>query len=167
MCYEKQENWGGLWRYNWRVGLDEHGEYVHNSQYKQLWSNGPKEASLEFPEYTYEDHFGRPVGSFPPRDVIFDYLSARWNKSNLRPFVCFNRVVKSVTFDPKTDKFSVSVKDMAMNVVLPAQEFDYVVNCTGHFSVPNVPKFEGMETFTGRIMHSHDFRSAVEFKGKE
>ncbi len=58
-------------------GLDEHGEYVHNSQYSQLWSNGPKEASLEFPEYTFEDHFGRPIGSFPPRDVIWDYLSGK------------------------------------------------------------------------------------------
>ena len=42
--------------------------------------------------------------------------------------------------------------------------FDYVICCTGHFSTPNVPEFPGMETFQGRIMHAHDFRSAETFK---
>ena len=37
---------------------------------------------------------------------------------------------------------------------------------TGHFSVPNVPHFAGIETFPGRVLHGHDFRSADEFKGK-
>ena len=30
-CYEKQDNWGGLWNYTWRTGLDEFGEPVHGS----------------------------------------------------------------------------------------------------------------------------------------
>ncbi|MYI15751.1 MAG: NAD(P)/FAD-dependent oxidoreductase, partial [Acidimicrobiaceae bacterium] len=25
VCYEKQSDWGGLWNYDWRTGLDEHG----------------------------------------------------------------------------------------------------------------------------------------------
>ena len=47
VCYEKQSDWGGLWNYTWRTGLDEHGEPVHGSMYRYLWSNGPKEC-LEF-----------------------------------------------------------------------------------------------------------------------
>ncbi|MBT5851548.1 MAG: NAD(P)/FAD-dependent oxidoreductase, partial [Acidimicrobiaceae bacterium] len=43
VCYEKQSDWGGLWNYSWRTGLDDHGEPVHNSMYRYLWSNGPKE----------------------------------------------------------------------------------------------------------------------------
>ena len=54
-------------------GLDEHGETVHGSMYRYLWSNGPKEA-LEFPDYTFEEHFGKAIPSFPPREVLFDYL---------------------------------------------------------------------------------------------
>ena len=23
VCYEKQEDWGGIWNYTWRTGLDE------------------------------------------------------------------------------------------------------------------------------------------------
>ena len=43
VCFEKQSDWGGLWNYTWRTGLDEHGEPVHGSMYRYLWSNGPKE----------------------------------------------------------------------------------------------------------------------------
>ena len=34
---------GGLWNYSWRTGIDENAEPVHNSMYRYLWSNGPKE----------------------------------------------------------------------------------------------------------------------------
>lgn len=33
VCYEKQSDWGGMWNYTWRTGLDEHGEPVHGSMY--------------------------------------------------------------------------------------------------------------------------------------
>merc|ERR1712241_1370138 len=62
VCYEKQSNWGGLWNYTWRTGSDEHGEPVHGSMYRYLWSNGPKEC-LEFPQYTFEDHYGKATPS--------------------------------------------------------------------------------------------------------
>ena len=29
VCFEKQDDWGGLWKYTWRTGLDEYGEPVH------------------------------------------------------------------------------------------------------------------------------------------
>ncbi len=69
VCFEKQADWGGLWNYTWRTGLDEHGDPVHGSMYRYLWSNGPKEC-LEFADYTFEEHFGRPIGSYPPRAVL-------------------------------------------------------------------------------------------------
>ncbi|TIT72057.1 MAG: NAD(P)/FAD-dependent oxidoreductase, partial [Mesorhizobium sp.] len=34
VCFEKQKNWGGLWNYTWRTGLDEFGEPVHGSMYR-------------------------------------------------------------------------------------------------------------------------------------
>ena len=55
------------------VGTDANGEPVHGSMYRYLWSNGPKEA-LEFPDYTFEKHYKRAIPSFPPREVLFDYL---------------------------------------------------------------------------------------------
>src|SRR5690606_8171168 len=64
VCFEKQNDWGGLWNYTWRTGIDEHGEPVHGSMYRYLWSNGPKEA-LEFADYTFDEHFKKPIASYP------------------------------------------------------------------------------------------------------
>ena len=51
----------------------------HNSMYRHLWSNGPKEC-LEFADYTFEEHFGFPIPSFPPREVLQDYITGRVDK---------------------------------------------------------------------------------------
>ncbi len=130
--------------------------------YRYLWSNGPKEC-LEFADYSFDEHFGKPIPSFPPREVLYDYITGRVKKGNLKNKVRFSTTVSKVVFDgnnfeitshdKKNDKFS---KDI----------FNYVVVSTGHFSVPFIPEYPGMKSFPGRIMHSHDFRDAEEFRGK-
>ena len=164
VCFEKQSNWGGLWNYTWRTGLDEYGEPVHGSMYRYLWSNGPKEC-LEFADYSFEEHFGRPIPSYPPRAVLHDYIMGRVEKSGVRPYVHFSTVVRWVSYDPGSETFIVTVKDLAKDETR-SEIFDRVVVATGHFSTPNVPYFEGVEAFPGRVMHAHDFRSADEFAGK-
>ena len=164
VCYEKQSDWGGLWNYTWRTGLDENGEPVHCSMYRYLWSNGPKEA-LEFADYTFEKHFGRPIASFPPRAVLFDYIEGRVKKAGVRKWIRFNTPVRWVSYDKKTGKFTVTVNDRKTDTT-SSEKFDHVVVASGHFSTPNVPEFPGMQSFNGRVLHAHDFRDALEFKGK-
>ena len=62
--------------------------------------------------------------------------------------------------------FSVTAHDLEKDVEY-TEEFDHVVVASGHFSTPNVPYFEGFETFNGRVLHAHDFRDAMEFKDKD
>ncbi len=164
VCFEKQDNWGGLWNYTWRTGLDEYGEPVHGSMYRYLWSNGPKEG-LEFADYSFEEHFGKQIASYPPRAVLFDYIQGRVNKADVRKWVRFRTPVRHVSFDDKTGQFTVSVHDLVNNKEY-AEKFDHVVVANGHFSTPNVPSFDGLDRFNGRVLHAHDFRDAVEFKGK-
>ena len=59
------------------LDTDGYGEPVHGSMYRGLWSNGPKEC-LEFPDYTFDDHFGKAIPSYPPREVLHDYLNGRY-----------------------------------------------------------------------------------------
>ncbi len=165
VCYEKQSDWGGLWNYTWRTGVDEFGEPVHGSMYRYLWSNGPKEG-LEFADYTFEEHFGKPIASYPPREVLADYIKGRMEKAGVRQWCKFNHAVRWVEYDPETEKFTVTVKDLKADKVFD-DVFDHVVCATGHFSYPNVPYFEGLESFNGRVLHAHDFRDAVEFKDKD
>jgi trimethylamine monooxygenase len=165
VCFEKQSDWGGLWNYTWRSGSDENGEPVHGSMYRYLWSNGPKEC-LEFADYTFEEHFGKPIASYPPREVLFDYIKGRVEKAGVRDYIRFNTAVRNVTYDNTSHKFTVTVHDHSTDTVY-AEEFDYVVCATGHFSTPKIPTFDGFGKFGGRILHAHDFRDALEFKGKD
>jgi trimethylamine monooxygenase len=165
VCYEKQADWGGLWNYTWRTGLDEYGEPVHCSMYRYLWSNGPKEG-LEFADYSFEEHFGKQIASYPPREVLFDYIEGRVKKAGVRDAIRFRTAVRRVDYDDATGLFSVTAHDL-VNDVETTENFDHVVVATGHFSTPNVPHFDGLDRFNGRVMHAHDFRDAVEFKDKD
>lgn len=165
VCFEKQNDLGGLWNYSWRTGLDEYGEPVHCSMYRYLWSNGPKEC-LEFADYTFEEHFGKAIASYPPREVLFDYIKGRIDRANVRHWIRFRTAVRGVEFDSDKQGFKVSAHDLNKDHRYD-EFFDYVVVANGHFSVPNVPYFKGFESFNGRVLHAHDFRDALEFKDKD
>ena len=165
VCFEKQEDWGGLWNYTWRTGTDEYGEPVHCSMYRYLWSNGPKEC-LEFADYTFEEHFGKSIASYPPRAVMLDYIKGRLIKSNFRDKIKFKTPVRSVVYNKEDDNFTITSHDLK-NDRVSSEIFDYVVCASGHFSTPNVPTFKGLDKFGGRVMHAHDFRDALEFKNKD
>ncbi|MEM8793437.1 MAG: NAD(P)/FAD-dependent oxidoreductase [Pseudomonadota bacterium] len=165
VCFEKQDDWGGLWKYTWRTGVDEYGEPVHGSMYRYLWSNGPKEG-LEFADYTFEEHFGKPIASYPPRAVLFDYIEGRVKKAGVRDKIRFSTSCRNVEYDEGTGKFTVTAEHLPEQHTY-SEEFDHVVVATGHFSTPNVPYYPGFDTFNGRVLHAHDFRDAMEFKGKD
>ncbi len=165
VCFEKQSDLGGMWNYTWRTGLDKHGEPVHGSMYRYLWSNGPKEC-LEFADYSFDEHFGRAIPSYPPREVLKNYVMGRIERKDVRKFIRFETAVRWVSFDEQTQRFSVTVMDHVTDQ-LCTEEFDFVVVATGHFSTPNVPYFPGVERFPGRVLHAHDFRDALEFKDKD
>ncbi|MBD42460.1 MAG: potassium transporter, partial [Pelagibacteraceae bacterium] len=162
VCFEQQDKLGGLWNYSWRTGSNQYGEPVPNSMYRYLWSNGPKEC-LEFADYPFDKHFGRAIPSFPPREVLYDYILGRAKDGDLKKYVRLSTTVNSVIFDE--NKFIIKSTNKKENKI-STEEFDNVVVATGHFSVPYIPEYEGMDSFSGRIMHSHDFRDAEEFRGK-
>ncbi|WP_330646902.1 NAD(P)/FAD-dependent oxidoreductase (plasmid) [Thioclava litoralis] len=164
VCFEKQSNWGGLWNYSWRTGVDEYGEPVHGSMYRYLWSNGPKEG-LEFADYSFEEHFGKQIASYPPRGVLFDYIEGRVLKADVRKWIRFSSVIRWVSFDPQSGLFTLTIHDMVKDHVYQ-EEFDHVIVASGHFWSPNVPEYPGFDKFHGRILHAHDFRDAREFAGQ-
>jgi len=164
VCFERQSDWGGQWNATWRVGTDELGEPVHSSMYPNLWSNGPKEC-LELADYSFEEHFGRPIPSYPPRAVLADYIAGRARKAGVRSWIRFSSAVRMVRFDAATSTFSVTVHNLTEDAMY-TETFDYLIVASGHFSVPHVPQVDGMETFRGRVLHAHDFRNASEFKGQ-
>lgn len=164
VCFEKQADWGGQWNYTWRTGLDEYGEPVHSSMYRNLWSNGPKEG-LEFADYSFDEHFGRPISSYPPRPVLWDYIAGRLRQADVRKYIRFETVVRLVTFDEETELFTVASEHLPSGET-KTETFDNVVIASGHFSFPNMPEAPGIESFPGVVSHAHDFRGAEAFEGQ-
>lgn len=164
VAFEKQEDWGGQWNYSWRIGLDRYGEPVHSSMYRNLWSNGPKEA-LEFADYSFDEHFGRPISSYPPRAVLWDYIDGRMRRSDARSKVRFATVVRWVEYHAEQENFTVTVEDLASGDT-SSSVFDHVIVATGHFSFPHLPEVAGIETFPGTLHHAHDFRGAEKLADK-
>ena len=165
VCYEAQSDWGGLWNYSWRTGVDEAGFPNHTSMYRYLWSNGPKEG-LEFADYTFEEHFGKQIASYPPREVLFDYIQGRVKKAEVRDKIRFNNRVRDIRYDERSGQFTVVSRDTEADRET-SEDYDHVVVASGHFSTPNVPYYPGFENFNGRILHAHDFRDAREFSNQD
>ena len=69
--------------------------------------------------------------------VLHDYITGRVKKAGVISMVQCNIQVVNTTYDEATKLFTVRVRDRATNVE-KAEEFDYVVCCSGHFSVPHV-----------------------------
>ena len=118
---------------------------------------------MEFADYSFDEHFKKTIPSFPPREVLYDYILGRVKKGNLKDKVKFNTTVTNVTYN--NDSFELTYRNKKDDSILK-DTFEYVVVSTGHFSVPFIPEYPGMKSFPGRIMHSHDFRDAEEFRDK-
>ncbi len=113
-----------------------------------------------------EQKKGNPISSYPPREVLFDYIQGRIKKSNARDYIKFNTVARWVDYIEDKKQFRVVFDDLQKNETFE-EYFDYLVVGTGHFSTPNMPYFKGIDNFPGAVMHAHDFRGADQFIGQK
>ena len=85
---------------------------------------------MEFADYSFDEHFGKPIPSFPPREVLYDYILGRVNKGNLKDKIKFNTTVTAVTYN--SNNFELTYRNKENDSILK-DTFDYVVVSTGHF----------------------------------
>ena len=58
-----------------------------------------------------------------------------------------------------------TTKDLT-NQEIKSTDFDVVMICTGVFAKPHVPEFPGDKLFTGKVMHSHEYRTSKGFENQ-
>ena len=98
-CFEMNSEIGGLWTWTDDVGD------CHGSMYRYHQTNGLNEF-LELEEYSFLEHFGHLITSYPPRAVMLDYLRGWTKKMGGDKCITLNRKVTSVTYDAETEKFT-------------------------------------------------------------
>ena len=129
------------------------------SMYKGLWTNAPKEAAVEVPNHPWPE----TAASFLPGCDVQEYLLGYAEAFGVREYIKTSHSVESVTH--ADDKFSVTVHDVETGRKSTGS-YDYVIVATGHFHYPNNPIFEGEETFSGEVLHAHDFTDGANYAGK-
>ncbi|KAF7840102.1 putative indole-3-pyruvate monooxygenase YUCCA10 [Senna tora] len=94
---------------------------------------------------------------------IDDYIT--W--FDIRPRYC--RLVESVAFDEVEKKWRIQTRNIQgeSSKLQEAYIAKYVVVASGENSEGYVPKVEGLEGFTGEIVHSKNYKCGLKYKSKE
>jgi len=100
--------------------------------------------------------FGSDIPRYPGRQEVVNYLEDYANEFDILPL--FNTEAKSIKksndhWITKTNTESFQSK--------------YVIIATGAFGKPKPVHFKGIESFTGRILHSADYKTGQAFKGQK
>ncbi|KAL4436042.1 hypothetical protein ABPG74_022277 [Tetrahymena malaccensis] len=177
LCVDGKSSFGGLWKFE---DLNEfnhpsihtdafYNSYGHlqSSLYEDLQCNGCK-VDMCFKGQSYS----REYQEFIQSEQFYEYMQTYVKKNNIQRFMAFNTFVQSVrltknltqeekatlNFEP-TKRFVIElVQSNDFNLNKRFLQADYVIVCTGHYSVPNYPTIPDQQIFSGDIIHAHNFR---------
>ena len=110
-----------------------------------------------------------------PSSYIDDYLQSYADNFQLRPHIRLSTAIRAIKRDDEAGKWIVETRPVETgegNSGTPKENkdealvFDKVVIATGSNDKPSMPKVEGLETFTGRVLHSQTFKQPEDFAGQ-
>ena len=115
-------------------------------------------ARFDSESFTYGYSFSQEVldewhwtEQFSPQPETLRYLNFVADKFDLRQHMQFDCHVDAMTFDEKTDTWTLGLRD--------GRELTtrFVITALGVLSIPTTPHIEGMESFRGRSFHPFDW----------
>lgn len=116
---------------------------------------------MEYPDFPYPEG----TQSYPPQSEVLKYLNSYVDKFDLKTHIKFSHLVIRVLPIEK-GQWEVIVKDLPNNT-FETKIYDAVFVANGHFTAPRIPHIDGVNEFKGKIIHSHDFRTAQAFKDEK
>jgi hypothetical protein len=148
VCYDFNTEVGGNWIYNEKLSHSSVFETTHIISSKTL---------SQYEDFTF-DEFETGLPDYPSHDQLRHYFQAYATKFNLYPHIEFNTLVQSCELDESNQWVIKSIRDG----VEKTERFSHLVVCNGHHWQPRLPQYPG--NFTGKFMHSHEFKNATPFK---
>ncbi len=151
VVFEAREAIGGVWRF------DDTQPDGDSAAYRGLHTNTPQR-STAFADFPF------PAGTpeFPPRATVVQYLNDYADRFGVRAHICFNTSVTHVA-PVDGERWRVGIATAAGE---RSDTFDAVFVCSGIFRDPIVPKYPGLETFSGQILHSRTYADPAPFAGQ-
>ncbi|XP_031629554.1 senecionine N-oxygenase-like [Contarinia nasturtii] len=160
VIYDKGEAIGGTWWYTDKTGTDEYGVFIHSAMYYKVRTNIPHQ-TMELPLHKYPN--GTP--SYLSHENVWQYLNTYADRFDLKKHVKLHHLVENV-HSIENNKWNITVLDLPNNKI-ESVIYDAVFVCINRLSSPNYPQIEGADQFKGKIMHSHDYRRAEQFRGAD
>ncbi len=106
--------------------------------------------------YPWSEYFGRGA-------EVRKYLTYISDKYGVKKNTRFHHTLEKSTWDDERGVWTVEASTPDGPAIFDA---NYVINALGTFNNPLFPKFEGMETFQGQIIHPARWPENVDLKGK-
>ncbi len=142
--FDRADDVGGTWYWNRYPGARVDIESVHYS--------------YSFDEDLQQEwHWSE---RFPAQPEILAYLEHVADRFDIRKDVTFGTRVTAATWDDDADLWRVSTDDGRTTTAR------FLVAGGGTLSVPKVPDFPGVESFTGRVLLTGNWREHVDLSGQ-
>lgn len=100
---------------------------------------------------------------FPSQADVLKYLHSFANHFELNEHIKYEHMVTRVRLTENT-KWEIIAMNLINDTSIKAIH-DVLFVCNGHFFEPFIPSITGAHEFHGKLIHSHDFRSAEIFRG--
>lgn len=139
--YEKESSLGGTWRDNKYPG-----------------------AACDVMSHLYSFSFARNPNwsrTYSPQPEILSYLENTAKEFKVDELIKTNCEIDLIEFDEKN--FCWELTDTNRN----KYKADIVISALGQLNKPNIPDFEGLDSFKGKWFHSARWDSSVDLNGKE
>ena len=104
--------------------------------------------------------------NFLHNSQVLEYYKMYMEKFGLDKYITYNTKVTKLNQSSNFDKTGCWDVQTICQGTERSETYDAVLVCTGHFAEQHNPHFEGEESFTGKVMHSLDYRTPTGFKGK-
>jgi cation diffusion facilitator CzcD-associated flavoprotein CzcO len=129
-----------------------------------VWAaNSYPGAACDVPSHLYSFSF-EPKADWPDKYAkqadILAYLKECARKHGLDAHICLGTEVTEASWDDAAAHWTVRTRDGA------TYETQAIVTATGQLSRPLRPRLPGIETFTGTVFHSAEWRHDVDLTGK-
>jgi dimethylaniline monooxygenase (N-oxide forming) len=150
--FESRAYLGGLWKGTQDSTISAHATTVfNNSKWRSAFSDFP---------------FDEDAETFPTAAQILKYLEDYAERFGLQEYYHLSTKVLRMQFSEKNPKpWAVTVQDLKSGKV-QTHHFNKILIATGAYQYPRWPKFENIEGFQGKVIHSVDFHQPEEFRGK-
>ncbi|PGH04740.1 hypothetical protein AJ80_08470 [Polytolypa hystricis UAMH7299] len=150
VAFDRRSYVGGLWRFSDGLETTVLSTTISNvSRYKNVFTDFPYHRADSGPHLTASE--------------VHEYLQAYAKHFGLLDHIRLGSLVSKVKRDRSNKSWELHLvgKDSTEEIV----EFDKVAICTGPFSKPYIPSFQGRELYSGRFIHSQAFKNPEEFRG--